>query len=226
MSSVLSSLSLHLLLHSALHQIWSELESVTLCSRSGSFYYSLKLYCHTEGQEVMLVDLSMCVWEGGIHQSVRICASLAPYIWCISTPKPIFHKYRFIIVYIGPWGLLVFILHTEMHQTTLNLAGLRWQQDLSMIVLVTKKLHKSSFVTSQTKQFNFPFTRVHLLTFSRAFNHPTLSWLAKRFVNDCDGSVTMWAVIHFTSRILLMKSLVLALETLVWWNHPNPWSIC
>lgn len=37
--------------------------SITLCSRSGFFYYSLKVYCHTEGQEVLLVILTVCVRE-------------------------------------------------------------------------------------------------------------------------------------------------------------------
>lgn len=43
-----------------------------LSSRSGSFYYSLKVYYNTEGQEVMLVAC-LCVYERGrLHRSVSI----------------------------------------------------------------------------------------------------------------------------------------------------------
>lgn len=82
MPSLLSSVSLRLLLRSALYQIWSEPESVTLCSRSGSFYYSLKVYCHTEGQEVMLVALSACVCE---RKKTPVCVFIHHWLqWTVA----------------------------------------------------------------------------------------------------------------------------------------------
>lgn len=93
--------SLYLLLRSAYYQIWSEPESITLCSRSGSFYYSLKVYCHTEGQEVMLVSLSVYVRES-VNLFLCIIDWNELYVWdvfllwcrlCVQAePNPKIHR--------------------------------------------------------------------------------------------------------------------------------------
>lgn len=65
-------------------QVWSEAEGVTPRSRSASFYYSLKVYWHTLGQEVSHAAQPLCVTKGQCVCTVLFTAgwTVNNVCWC------------------------------------------------------------------------------------------------------------------------------------------------